>query len=53
MILLLLLALLVLLGVVLTIVEIHRDGYRAVPTDPAQLAGRGTLDQAEATTVYR
>lgn len=50
---LILLALIVLIGVVLTIVEIHRDGYRAVPTDPAQLAGRDALDRAAATTAYR
>lgn len=50
---LILLALIAVSGVALTIVGLRRDGYRAAPTDPAQLAGRGTLDQAESTTVYR
>jgi hypothetical protein len=56
----LLIALVVLAGwaVVGTIIEVRRDGYRAVPTDwtrvaPAERRGRESLDSAEIGHIYR
>ncbi|ALX65847.1 hypothetical protein [Microbacterium sp. XT11] len=56
----LIIALLVLAGwaIVATIIEVRRDGYRAVPTDwtrvaPAERHGREALDSAEIGRIHR
>lgn len=51
----LLLSLLALLvwAAVATVVELRRDGYRPVPTDWRQVAGRDALDAAESGHGYR
>jgi len=53
MILLILLAVLGLVGVVLTIVDIRRDGYRQVATDWTRVAERETPRDATPAISYR
>ncbi|WP_194420871.1 hypothetical protein [Microbacterium abyssi] len=53
MIIVILLAALALIGLVATVVEIHRDGYRAAPTDWTRVAEHDTLRDAESTVAYR
>lgn len=36
-----------------TLIELRRDGFRAVPTDWSRVAGRDTIDSAEARHLYR
>lgn len=44
---------LVVWAVIATVVELRRDGYRQVPTDWRQVAGRDALDAAESGHGYR
>lgn len=47
------LAALAIIGLVATIVEIHRDGFRPVETDWTRVAERDTVQDAESTVAYR
>ncbi|GAT71726.1 hypothetical protein [Microbacterium hydrocarbonoxydans] len=40
-------------GIVATVIEVRRDGYRPVPTDWSRVAGREPLDRAEIGHGYR
>ncbi len=53
MVIIILLALLAIVGLVATFVEVRRDGFRPVATDWARVAERDAIHDAEATVVYR
>lgn len=48
-----LLAVLGIIGLVATFVEIHRDGFRPVETDWTRVAEHDALHDAESTVAYR
>lgn len=53
MVVIILLAALALVGVVATLVELRRDGFRAVATDWTRVAERDSLSDAETSLIYR
>lgn len=53
MILIILIAAIALWGVIATIVDVHRDGYRRTPTDPHRVADLDPLQRAEPGPAYR
>lgn len=47
------LATLALTGLVATLIELHRDGFRAVATDWTRVAERDIVSDAESSMIYR
>lgn len=53
MVIIILLAVLAVIGLIATFVEIRRDGFRPVPTDWTKVAERDALHAPESTVAYR
>ena len=53
MVIIIVLATLALAGVIATLVELRRDGFRPVPTDWTRVAERDSIQHAESAPIYR